>query len=202
MNQKNATTTIVAATLAPLAKTPQSQLNTFELIDRAWLNGDIDIEHATLYKVWALFGAKYDLPPQYFSQVPVHGDGTGLFLYAVEGWELLSPPTRKTVNDFITPHEYTTTLPSELGTTTPKVMIPPGRYVSTITSEDYPKTQLAINGRWDMDVRSLLNEFVVDEMSRTELRGRIQLSVNHKLVLTQSYNLGNTQILIKDEFGS
>jgi hypothetical protein len=160
--QRLATQTSAAATLAPLAQTPPAQLNTFQLIDRAWLDAEIDLDHSAVYKIWGLFGARTEFPSQFLSSVPVYGDGTMLFLYAVQNWELLSPAT-------------------------PNATIPPGRYTETIHTGEHAQTDLPIDGQWEMNLQP---------------RGFNQLSLNRRLVLSQSYVLGQGQITFVDEFGS
>jgi uncharacterized repeat protein (TIGR01451 family) len=74
--------------------------------------GEITIDQAATYKLYALFGARSEIPAQFISAEPVPGDGTMLFLEAMKDWDRLSPATKNLVNDFITPKEFTPTVQS------------------------------------------------------------------------------------------
>lgn len=88
--------------------------NTFQLIDADLARNAITRDQAAAYKMYTLFGARDAVPSQYFNAAPVPGDGTMLFVEAMQGWDQLSPQTKTLINDFITPKEITATLPLSL----------------------------------------------------------------------------------------
>jgi hypothetical protein len=90
--------------------TPTVPPNSYQLIDAALARGEITRDQAALYKVYALFGARSEIPTQFISTEPVPGDGTMLFLEALKDWDSLTPATQNLINDFITPKEITTTV--------------------------------------------------------------------------------------------
>ena len=106
--------------------TPASPPHSYQLIDAALARGEITRGQAALYKVYALFGARSEIPAQYISTEPVPGDGTMLFLEALKDWERLSPETKKRINDFITPKEVNrNTPPPPRSTISPRVTTTP-----------------------------------------------------------------------------
>ena len=94
--------------------TPTLPPNSYQLLDAAVARGEITRDQAATYKVYALFGARSEIPTPYISTEPVPGDGTMLFLEAVKEWAQLSPATQALINDFITPKEFTPTMPSAM----------------------------------------------------------------------------------------
>ncbi len=60
-------------TMTPEA-TSASPLNTFQLIDQGVARGEIDLDHAAVYKVYALFGLGSPfVPGRYINRVPYQG---------------------------------------------------------------------------------------------------------------------------------
>ncbi|MBI5649414.1 MAG: hypothetical protein HZC40_03040 [Chloroflexi bacterium] len=102
--------------------TPTLAPNTFQLIDAALARNAISLDQAATYKMYALFGARSQVPTQYIGTEPVPGDGTLLFLEAMKDWDRLSPATKNLINDFITPKEITNTVPPVLA---PNVAVQP-----------------------------------------------------------------------------
>ncbi len=150
-------TTIAEATRAltgSAIRTP-APLDSFQLIDLSWLRGEIDIDHAAVFRVYALFGIPSPpLPAQYISKVLPKDEGTGLFLYALKDWDKLSPATQRSLADFVTPRQVTRAELSATPTSTPAVPLPVGTYVTTITHSDNLTSELPLEGRWNFDLTS------------------------------------------------
>jgi len=91
--------------------TPTLAPNTYQLIDADLARNAITLDQAATYKMYALFGARSQVPTQYIGTEPVPGDGTMLFLEAMKDWDRLSPATKNLINDFITPKDITDTVP-------------------------------------------------------------------------------------------
>jgi hypothetical protein len=107
--------------------TPTLAPNTYQLIDADLARNAITLDQAATYKMYALFGARSQVPTQYIGTEPVPGDGTMLFLEAMKDWDRLSPATQTLINDFITPKEITSTVPPVVA---PNVAVQPTQVAS------------------------------------------------------------------------
>lgn len=83
-----------------LYEPPPVPKDSFTLIEEDLAAGLITIDEAAEYRVYSLVASPL-LPSKYQSDVPIPGEGTALFLKAVEDWESLSPETQQRINDFI-----------------------------------------------------------------------------------------------------
>ena len=88
--------------------TPSATVDSFTLIDQDLANGIIDINQATLYKIYAMFESPL-LPYQYQSNVPIPQDALGAYVSTISSWNQLNPTTQQTLTDFLTPKAITTT---------------------------------------------------------------------------------------------
>ncbi len=120
-------TATVTATRTPTpTPTPTAPPHSYQLIDAALARGEITRDQAALYKVYALFSVRSEIPTQYISAEPVPGDGTMLFLETLKDWDRLSPEMKKRINDFITPKEVNrNTPPPPRSTISPRVTTTP-----------------------------------------------------------------------------
>ncbi|CAG1022376.1 hypothetical protein MTYM_01669 [Methylococcales bacterium] len=181
------TAAVLEPTLAAFSRqTPARELNSFELIESAWIRDEIDLDHAAIFKVYALFGVRNEIPAKFISRVPVAGDGTGLFLDSLKYWDKLNTATQYTINDFIAPKEFTPLPPGAHPQANPTLQMLRGTYITTITDQGNLKNALPLVGQW--------------EWILTDRRGTMTL--NGKLVVTQSFRVNGDQIIFADQFGS
>ncbi len=184
-----------APVLTAVASQTPSPLNTFDYFDFIWMRSDIDLDHAAVFKIFALFGVgSPTIPENYISRIPPRGDGTMLFLEATQYWNALSPATQKTVNDFITPRDFCPPVPGAscvppTPTSTP-LPGPPfrfGAYVSTITDNDNVRGDLPLAGTWELDLTA---------------KSRGSVIRNGRLVITRTWRLNGDRISFVDQYGS
>ena len=119
--------------------TPTPAPNTYQLIDADLARNAITRDQAATYKMYALFGARSQVPAQYIGTEPVPGDGTMLFLEAMKDWDRLSPATKTLINDFITPKEITDTVPLTL-------VQPAAQPTRVATPSNFPRGTFHIHG--------------------------------------------------------
>lgn len=102
---------------ATATATAVQTLDSFALIDQDLAAGNITIDDAALYKVYAIFGSS-NLPSAFQSDILIPLDGLGALGSALESWDELSPETKFTITDFMTAQQITVT-PTPVPTTTP-----------------------------------------------------------------------------------
>lgn len=100
------TPTPTATSTSTNTPTPTPPPDPYQLIEAAQARGEITLDQASLYKVYALFGSPL-LPSQYQSQYLIPDEGTSALLYALKDWNQLSPATQQAIADFITPKQVT-----------------------------------------------------------------------------------------------
>lgn len=92
-------------------------VDSFTLIEQALQAGQITVDQAALYEVYAIF-ASSELPIEFQSDILIQLDGLGALGSALESWDELSAETKFTITDFITAQQVTAT-PTPFPTTTP-----------------------------------------------------------------------------------
>lgn len=184
------TATMVAAAQATMdalvMPTAEGTPNTYNLIDAALARGEIDYDHATVFRFFALFESP-QLPARYRSDVPIQADGLGLFAYSGKDLNRTSVATQKFVAGYVTPREVTLTPPNAHPAPTPdSSAFPFGVYEMTMEQSTTGGT-LPLQGRWRLDFTD---------------HARATLTLNGKLVITRAYSVNGNQIAFTDEFGS
>jgi hypothetical protein len=101
---------LVAVPILPNATPTTAPVSdAYTLIDEGLARGELTIDDAALYRIYALF-ASPRLPCQYYSPELIHADGLGAFMYAFKDWDKLKPETQKELADFVTPKQITVTV--------------------------------------------------------------------------------------------
>lgn len=158
----------------------------YNLIDDALARNEIDIDHASVYRLYALFASPY--LPSKFEGPLIRGDGLGSFMFAMKDFDLTSTATQKFVGNFTTPRVITeTTSTPTRANTLPAASSLPGVYSIVFADRDIVPGAPRLNGRWRMDLSSPL---------------RATLSREGKSVITCEYLISGDQILFTDLFGS
>lgn len=125
----------------------------YNLIETAFANGEIDVDHASVYRLFALF-ASPGLPRRYSSPQLIQADGMGAFMFAMKEFDRLSPATQRFMAMFVTPREITIVPTAIHPSATPTApFFPHGRYstvVKTVAHAGGPP----VVGRWEMDLQS------------------------------------------------
>lgn len=152
------------------------------LIDDALAKGEIDIDHASVFRLYALFASPY--LPSRFNGPPIRGDGLGAYVYAMKDFDLTSPSTQRFLAGFVTPRVITQTMPTP---TFPATLRAPGLYVALLTPQDNVTGAPPLAGRWKLDMTG---------------RERSSLYLNDRLVVTHAYIQSEEQITFSDLFGS
>jgi hypothetical protein len=172
-------------TLLPTVSQTPAALNTYQLIDLDWMRGEIDIDHSAVFKVLTLFGVGSPIvPSRYIVSVPLEGDGTGLFLYAVKDWDKMSPATQTMLADFMTPRVVTPETRSAGPTPTPAIPLPHRVYATNISRGETPNGELSLFGEWEFDLTT----------------GAVTL--NGERVITRSYYQEDNRVIFEDDYGS
>jgi hypothetical protein len=126
----------------------------YNLIEAALLNSEIDIDHASVYRLYALF-ASPGLPKRYQSPRLIQADGLGAYMFAMKDFDRVSPATQRFLGIFVTPREITIVPTAVHPSTTPSpTFFPHGLYSLTLDKEVHPGA-LPLAGRWRMDQSSL-----------------------------------------------
>lgn len=158
----------------------------YNLIEAAFTNGEIDVDHASVYRIFALF-ASPGLPKRYSSPQLIQADGMGAFMFAMKDFDRLSPATQRFLGMFVIPREITIVPTAIHPSATPTApFFPHGRYstvVKTVAHAGGPP----VVGRWEMDLQS------PDEAP---------FWLGGKLVITRLYRPRGNHIEFSDEFGS
>jgi hypothetical protein len=161
--------------------------NPYQLIDTALARGEIDVDHASVYRTFALFGSPY-LPSRLLGTGLIDADGLGAYVYALKDLDLTSPATQKYLTGYVTPRIVTQTLTTPTFPAVPPANeLVPGIYVTVLAQQDNIPGPNALVGRWKIDL--------------TE-RALATLYLNDKLVVTHYYTLSRDQITLNDLFGS
>ncbi len=187
--EATATAKVSAAqtTLTPGAAGTQTAtpLDAYQLIERGWLRGEIDLDHAAVFRLYSLLGGgRARVPPQYLSDILISGDGLGLFMYAFKDWPDLNPATQATMGGYTTPRQINQAELLATPTATPATRLPSGAFMSAIVAQDNVTGPFPMMGQWTFDVTS----------------GAVML--NGKRVITRSIYQRDQQVILLDEYGS
>lgn len=146
---------------------PTAPPNSYQLIDAALARGEITRDQAALYKVYALFGARREIPTPFISTEPVPGDGTMLFLEALQDWDSLSQDTKNRITDFITPKQITVTAPARVPSVPPAPTSTPPR-VGVVTPATPTWSTASARG---LPLLFIENVGQFDQAARFQVRG-------------------------------
>lgn len=158
----------------------------YNLIETALSSGEIDVDHAAVYRLFALFGDPR-LPNRYQSDRLIQADGLGAFMFAMKDFDRVSPATLAFQGGYTTPRKITVvpTAVHPSPTSTP-TWFPHGFYALTVVTPTQAGG-LALSGQWRMDLSA---------------PDQAQLWLGRKLVITRLYRSSGKVVEFSDEYGS
>ena len=158
----------------------------FNLIEEAYSKGEIDIDHASVYRMYALFGNRR-LPERYQSNRLIQADGLGAYAFVIKDINRESQATKRFLGMFMTPREITVVPTAVHPSATPSATFFPHGLYTIVVENTAQLGALPLAGRWRMDLTS-------PEEARFSFEG--------KLVITRLYQTVGNQMEFSDEFGS